>query len=150
MPNLPCNPTSAGRDFHYNNILVDDDFNITGVLDWSGARIAPVERFAVYVDLMTYPMLSEEKNQPILEFRNLFISSYRQLEAASKGGLTLSDVFDSTIPEAIYRCDTGVPRNIQWSKRSALWVLRLLYGKDTTLDNYKVRAKQRKRGRLTK
>ena len=55
------------RDFHYNNISVDDDFNITGALDWSGARTVLVERFAAYADLMTYPLLSEEENRPIVE-----------------------------------------------------------------------------------
>jgi len=29
------------RDFHFKNILVDDNFNITGVLDWTGARTVP-------------------------------------------------------------------------------------------------------------
>jgi len=134
------------RDFHYNNILVDDDFNITGALDWSGARTVPVERFAAYADLMTYPLLSEEENRPIVEFRSLFISAYRQLEAASKASFSLSDVFDSTLPEVIYRWDAGVPRNARLARRNALWVLHLLYGSDTTFDNYKVR--QRKQGKI--
>jgi hypothetical protein len=134
------------RDFHYNNILVDGDFNITGVLDWSGARTVPVERFTAYADFMTYPLLSEEENRPIVEFRNLFISAYRQLEVASRASFLLSDVFNSTVPEIIYRWDAGVPRNTQVATRNVLWVLRLLYGIDTTLDNYKVR--QRKHGRI--
>ena len=68
-----------------------------------------MERFAAYADLMTYPLLSEEENRPIVEFRNLFINAYRQLEAASKARVLLSDVFDSTLPEVIYRWDAGVP-----------------------------------------
>jgi hypothetical protein len=136
------------RDFHYNNILVDDDFNITGALDWSGARTVPVELFAAYADLMIYPLLSEEENRPIVEFRNLFISSYRQIEAASKASFLLSDIFDSTLPEVIYRWDAGVPRNARLAARNALWVLRLLYGSDTTFENYKVR--QRKHGKIAR
>lgn len=134
------------RDFHHNNILIDDDFNITSALDWSGARTVPVERYAAYADLMTYPLLSEEQNRPIVEFRSLFISAYRQLEAASKASFSLSKVFDSTLPEAIYRWDAGVLHNARLARRNALWVLCLLYGSDTTFDNYKVR--QRKHGKI--
>lgn len=40
------------RDFRFKNVLVDDDFNITGVLDWTGARTAPWEMFVVYGDIL--------------------------------------------------------------------------------------------------
>jgi len=33
-------------DLHYNNILVDDQFNITGIIDWTGVSTSPQEIFA--------------------------------------------------------------------------------------------------------
>lgn len=34
-------------DFHHGNLLFDDEYNLTGVLDWSQAQTAPLERLAV-------------------------------------------------------------------------------------------------------
>ena len=134
------------RDFHYNNILVDDEFNITGVLDWSGARTVPIEQFTVYADFMTYPALSEEENRPIVEFRDMFIKAYKQLEVVSKMSLSLSAVFGSPLPELIHHWDGGVPFNIRSAIKDALFVLRKLYGSDAALENYKIlRRKQTRR-----
>ena len=33
-------------DLHYNNILVDENYDITGIIDWSGAGTVPQELFA--------------------------------------------------------------------------------------------------------
>jgi aminoglycoside phosphotransferase (APT) family kinase protein len=33
-------------DLHYNNIPVDDQYNITGIIDWSGVMTVPQEVFA--------------------------------------------------------------------------------------------------------
>lgn len=136
-------------DFHFVNILVDDDFNITGVLDWSNTRAVPVERFAAYQEFMTYPRASEEVNRPIIEFRKLFIDALRRLEEASNPNSALSDLFDSTLPEVVHRWDKGIPHMAPMASFQALWVLRLLYGNDTTFENYKARQKQHgRKGRL--
>src|SRR6266566_2591267 len=109
------------RDFHYNNILLDDDYNIAGVLDWTGARTVPVE---------TYPLLSDAENQPFVNFRGHFVAAYRRLEKASTNERSrttiLSHIIESTLPEAIFRWDTGVPRSLARAKRSGLWLVRLL------------------------
>jgi hypothetical protein len=35
-------------EFHFSNILFDDDFNITGILNWTAAQTVPCESFTVY------------------------------------------------------------------------------------------------------
>src|SRR5205085_6293709 len=35
-------------DLHYNNILVDNEYNITGIIDWSGVMTSPQECFAAF------------------------------------------------------------------------------------------------------
>jgi hypothetical protein len=42
---------------HYNNILVDEDYNITGIIDWSEAQTVPLERFMISPEFITYPGL---------------------------------------------------------------------------------------------
>lgn len=38
-------------DMHYKNILVDDEYNITGIIDWTNACTVPIELFAVIPEL---------------------------------------------------------------------------------------------------
>jgi hypothetical protein len=33
-------------------MLVDDDYNITGIIDWTNAHTVPVEVFAAWFDIM--------------------------------------------------------------------------------------------------
>ncbi|KAF7510185.1 hypothetical protein GJ744_007084 [Endocarpon pusillum] len=40
-------------DLHQNNIFFDKAFNITGIIDWSGAQTVPVERFLAIPELAT-------------------------------------------------------------------------------------------------
>lgn len=127
------------RDFHYGNILLDNEFNITGVLDWSGAQTVPVEQFAVCPEFITLPGLSEEGNRPIMDFRAMFVKAWKEMETTllpMKPTLTISDAMDSTILDLVYRCNAGVPRNSRTAVMNAKLVLRLLYGEDITLENY--------------
>ncbi|KAJ2906914.1 uncharacterized protein MKZ38_009777 [Zalerion maritima] len=106
------------RDFHFKNILIDEDYSITGILDWSGAGTVPVEQFTTYSDFMTYPLLSDEENRPIVDFRSHFLAAYRRFEQASNnGGGIPSHIFGLAFPEAVYRWDTGLPRSLGWAKR---------------------------------
>ena len=71
-------------DFGDHNILVDDDYNVVGVIDWAGAYVLPLEFAAIYPDLLyTLPevfwrgspleMVAEEmsKSQRVLQRRYL-------------------------------------------------------------------------------
>jgi hypothetical protein len=67
-------------DLHYGNLLFDDEYNLTGVIDWSNAQVAPLEQLSVCPELIVFPGLSHEKNLPILELRKLVIQSLEELE----------------------------------------------------------------------
>ena len=67
-------------DLHYNNILIDDDFNITGIIDWSDSQTVPLEQFLTSPEFATFPGLSVEENAPIVAFRENFAASLRKRE----------------------------------------------------------------------
>ncbi|KAG6071820.1 hypothetical protein E4U15_007310 [Claviceps sp. LM218 group G6] len=49
-------------DLHYGNLLFDDEYNLSEVVDWDGAATAPLERLAVSPEFITFPGISDEKN----------------------------------------------------------------------------------------
>ncbi|KKZ62869.1 hypothetical protein EMCG_02779 [[Emmonsia] crescens] len=67
-------------DLHYGNLLFDDEYNLTGVVDWSHAQAAPMEQLSVCPELVIFPGLSEEKNRPIVEFKKLVIEFIEEME----------------------------------------------------------------------
>jgi hypothetical protein len=116
-------------DLHYNNILLDDEFNITGILDWSAAQTVPVEQFLVSPEFITLPGLSEEGNRPIIEFRAIFIKAWREIETGPlpTSLLAISDVASWTIPELVYCC---ISSDLWHSRLAVIFaerVQRLLY-----------------------
>ena len=64
------------------------------------------------------------------------------MEAASSGGLVLSDLFESNLPEVFYHWDTEALGTVKRARIQAMAFLRLLYGRDTTLDIYLARGKR--------
>lgn len=85
-------------DFHYNNILVDDEYNITGLIDWSHAQTVPVERFAIIPEFVAPPAAPIESKQAIASFRDIFVKAKDQMESEglqSEEQATLSHLFAS-------------------------------------------------------
>ncbi|KAK3898915.1 kinase-like domain-containing protein [Staphylotrichum tortipilum] len=152
IPLLVCPKLRRGpfplwhRDFHFKNILVDDEYNITGVLDWTGARVAPWEDFAVYGDILTFAGNSDDENQPILNFRAALVAALRKVEGEQGCRLTppLSDILASGHVDAVSAW-AEVARTGEQASGHALHLLRLMYGAETTFDNY--RGRQRKLSR---
>jgi len=66
-----CSCSSTLR-LDWNNTLVDDDFNITGIIDWSDAQTVPLERFIVSPEFVTFPGLSAAQSDTIVSFRKEF------------------------------------------------------------------------------
>jgi len=62
-------------NWHYNNTLLDNEFNITSLPDWSAAQTILVKQFAVSPKFITLSMLLEEGNQPIVEFQAIFVKA---------------------------------------------------------------------------
>ncbi|CRG88356.1 hypothetical protein PISL3812_05386 [Talaromyces islandicus] len=67
-------------DLHFGNMLFDNEYNLTGIIDWSSAQAAPLEQLSVYPEFATFPVLSDEENRPIVELKNLVVESIRETE----------------------------------------------------------------------
>ncbi|KAH9879335.1 hypothetical protein J1614_002774 [Plenodomus biglobosus] len=67
-------------DLHFGNLLFDNEYNLTGVIDWSNAQAAPLEQLSVCPELVIFPGRSEEKNRPIVEFKKLVIQFLKEME----------------------------------------------------------------------
>jgi isoamyl acetate esterase len=79
------------HDLHYNNILVDDCFNITGIIDWNGASTAPQEVFAS-VHGFRVPIISDTGTRDNYDHcRQLFVEELKKREDDRSGGISVSD-----------------------------------------------------------
>ncbi|KAF4461319.1 Aminoglycoside phosphotransferase [Fusarium albosuccineum] len=103
-------------DLHYGNLLFDDEYNLTGVLDWSQAATAPLERLAVSPEFITFPMLEADKNQLIVNFRDATRAALHELETkaepsspTTKQKTMLSAILGSTRAEITHRCTYSRP-----------------------------------------
>ncbi|QPH16400.1 hypothetical protein C2857_001034 [Epichloe festucae Fl1] len=53
-------------DLHSGNMLFDDEYNLSGIIDWSSAQAAPLEQLSVCPELVTGPGLTDEGNRPMV------------------------------------------------------------------------------------
>lgn len=67
-------------DMHYKNIFVDDQYNITGIIDWTHAQTVPMELFAVVPELATGPGVTAELKAKASAFLELFLVNLRKIE----------------------------------------------------------------------
>jgi aminoglycoside phosphotransferase (APT) family kinase protein len=123
-------------DFHFNNILLDDDFNITGILDWTGAQTVPCESFAIGVEFITPPTMSKEA--PIRRFRDLVKRAWEEKELGrhhSKSTWSMSDIIGSSRGDLIYFSYTfgALRRAVAYARI----VVPLLYGSGFTLESFR-------------
>ena len=65
---------------HHKNFLVDAEYNITGLVDWSDAQTAPLECCVVSPEFNIFPGLSEEGNASIKGFVALFVKALKEIE----------------------------------------------------------------------
>lgn len=126
----------AHLDLHYGNLLFDEEFNLTGVLDWSHAQTAPLERLAVFPEFMTVPLLSEEENKLIIEFRDLFIRFLKEKEAlGAEAGCRddahtpLSEFMGSARAKIAYFCTYSNSNRALWDAKRAC---KLMFGEVIT------------------
>jgi hypothetical protein len=126
-----CHP-----DLHHGDLLFDDDYNLTGVIDWSQAQTVPLERLAVSPEFVTFPAGSGEQNDKIRAFKALVHESLQRREEteASDGGsspLLLIKFFASKRAEITHRCTYSLPHRALWDGRL---VARLIYGHHVSWD----------------
>ncbi|KAH3948623.1 hypothetical protein HBI56_121520 [Parastagonospora nodorum] len=142
-------------DLHFGNLLFDDEYNLTGVIDWSNAQAAPIEQLSVCPELVIFPGLSEEKNRPIVEFKKLVIQFVKEMENENekakeeekREGKTppldqqqgntkrsqhltpLSTYMASESAELMHRQYMASPKGSLWAAKR---VAKLMYGEDIT------------------
>ena len=133
------------RDFHFKNILVDDDYNITGVLDWTDARTAPWETFVLYGDIL-HDGAPDGVDKPITEFRADLVDALRKIEEdgqPERRGPLICEIISSGVVDLIDAwLKDGIPRSGEAASETALRVLRLLFGEETTFENYRAHSQQ--------
>lgn len=117
-------------DFHHGNLLFDDEFNLTGVIDWSYAQTVPMERLVGSPEFAIGPLYPEETKEEIDRMRSLIGEHLQHLEKtqlpAGKIPLTLlSDIFGSKRADLVYWSASGFPRRALWEGRI---VAGMIYG----------------------
>ena len=125
-------------DFHYNNILVDQDYNITGLLDWSNAQTVPIERFAIIPEFIAPPAAPAENKQAIKKFRDMFVDALERIYVEKEGplpveGTTLSRLFASPRSDLVVRCTYSYPWRAIFDARLAL---PLLHGENARWEDF--------------
>ncbi|KAF2472728.1 uncharacterized protein BDR25DRAFT_365855 [Lindgomyces ingoldianus] len=137
-------------DLHYGNLLFDNEYNLTGVIDWSSAQAAPIEQLSVCPEFVIFPGLSEEENRPILELKNLVIQFIREMEKDTEKtpsldhqqvnikenpDLTrLSTYMASKSAEITLRQYMASPKGSLWAGKV---VAKLIYGNNITWEQLK-------------
>ncbi|KAI1346666.1 hypothetical protein F5Y01DRAFT_297270 [Xylaria sp. FL0043] len=137
-------------DLHYGNMLFDDEYNLTGIIDWSSAQAAPLEQLSVCPEFVPFPGLSDKENQPIIELKNLVIKNLKEKERVLQKCLPLDnrevDMALSTnlTPLSTYmssKCAEITHRQYMASPRGSLWagkrVAKLIYGETVTWEQLK-------------
>jgi isoamyl acetate esterase len=93
-------------DLHHGNLLFDDDYNLTGVIDWSHAQTVPLKLMIVSPEYITFPGAPAEENNKIRAFKALIYEHLQRLERAgcaiyrlasvrrSRGGQIDNDFFE--------------------------------------------------------
>lgn len=121
------------HDLHYANILIDENFNITGVIDWSEVQTAPLEQLGICCEIRTFPGRDDDFNRPIVEFGKLVIDSLKRLEQEAQPAqllTSLSTFMPSKSAEIAYFCERCGPRIAHLVARHE--VAGLIYGKALT------------------
>ncbi|POR36099.1 Protein kinase-like protein [Tolypocladium paradoxum] len=120
-------------DLHYGNLLFDDEYNLTGVIDWSHAATVPLERLAVSPEFITFPALPET-DRVVVNFRDATRECLQELEdeaeLSTRGDCkttktVLSMILGSRQAEITHRCTYSYPHRALWDGRL---VSELIYG----------------------
>jgi len=122
-------------DLHYNNILVDENYNITGIIDWSGVTTVPQEVFASVPGFRSPPGIPVEEVEPYRVCLEQFIRALRKRESTllCRGDwVVVSDFPGSDSAECLNKAlEQGMPwRGIAYAK----YLLPFVLGEGATWD----------------
>ncbi|KAH7019869.1 kinase-like domain-containing protein [Ilyonectria destructans] len=132
-------------DLHFGNMLFDNEYNLTGIIDWSSAQAAPLEQLSVCPEFITFPGLSDEENQPIVELKNLVVQSIKEMEKDQdkrppldnpEADMTLSPNLTLLSTYMVSKSAEVTHRQYMASPRGSLWagkmIAKLIYGNSVT------------------
>jgi len=122
-------------DLHYNNILVDAQYNITGIIDWSGVTTVPQEVFASVPGFRRPPGSAIQEAEPYAVCLEEFVDALRERESVllDRGDwLVVSDFPGSNSAECLNKAlEEGMPwRGIAYAK----YLVPIVVGEGTTWD----------------
>jgi isoamyl acetate esterase len=124
-------------DLHHGNILFNEQYDITGIVDWTGAQTVPWERLAANIEFVTFPGLSREDNMPIVAFREKVAACLKEQWGSGLSVLNpLPELIGSRTAEIVCRCTCSFSK--PWrALTDAMLVARLLYGPTVTWEDLK-------------
>ena len=123
-------------DFHSKNILVDEDYNITGILDWSHAQSVPIERFAMIPELIYASVAPAATKQAVGGLQSVFLDALEKVErerGVPASGIPLHQQFASPRSEIVCPCTCSYPWRAIFD---AKLILPLLYGENATWEEF--------------
>ena len=128
----------AHPDLHYNNILADAKYNITGIIDWSGVTSVPQEVFASIPGFRTPPGIPAEEVKIYARCLEEFVSALQKRESMllDQGHwLVISDFVGSDSAECLNKAlEEGMPwRGVAYAK----YLLPLVFGERATWDRFR-------------
>lgn len=118
-------------DLGCDNLLFDNNYNITGIIDWTHAAVVPVESFCVM------PLEFPRYNPSGSFSDNLIWNVLEERERSINPFTPLSRYMQSPESTAIPFFDMGDSRNPVIVKQYSEALIRRLYGQETTYDQVK-------------
>jgi aminoglycoside phosphotransferase (APT) family kinase protein len=126
-------------DMKFYNLLVDDDYNITGFLDWSGAEVVPIEAF---VNVFEFRRQVFDRTKTIMwkiaSFQKSFLNCLIELGIDEPGKPSIVGAFRSRLQHVDIAHNSINIDLVEYYNRRCL---SLLFGNETTMQNYKERCR---------
>jgi hypothetical protein len=125
-------------DFYFNNILFDDDYNITGILDWTRAQTVPCKSFIAGMEFIVLPEMPKVASAPILEFCDMVKRAWEERESEQENKNytgPISDMIGSSRGDLIYFSYTF--GTLYQAVAYARIIVPLLYSRDFSLETFR-------------
>lgn len=92
-------------DFHHGNLLFDDEYNLTGVIDWGMAQAVPLERLAVSPEFVAGQLYPKEHKESVAKLLSLMRDALQDLQRETMSGDSTSSHDNQAAPARGGDCD---------------------------------------------
>ena len=114
------------------NIIVNDAFEIQGIIDWDLSAITPLQLAVRFPDFIVnvpghyYPVCEDSQEDPYLEDREYFLETFRKKEIVKLGSQSLSYILEHCGDKQFFLMSFGWPevssefwqRHCPWTKEN--------------------------------